>query len=75
MKPGENPTRGFKFHWTTFKIMVGVDEVKCFTKSGAMTLEVLSTAIAQAVVLMCQASQSIRYQSTHNIFTSLLGDP
>ena len=57
------------------KLWVGLDEVKCSEKSGEMSLEDLSTAIEQAVVLVGQASQSITYQRRHNVLTSLLGDP
>ena len=57
------------------KLWVGVDEAKCSGKSGRMSLEDLSTAIEQTVVLVGQASQSITYQRRHNVLTSLLRDP
>ena len=37
------------------KLWVGVDEVKCSEKSGRVSLEDLSTAIEQTVVLVGQA--------------------
>ena len=54
------------------KLWVGVDKVKCSGKSGRNSLEALSTAIEQTVVLVCQASQSVTYQNRHNVLTSLL---
>ena len=57
------------------KLWVVMDEVKCSGKSGRMSLEDLSTAIEQTVVLVGQCSQSITYQQRHNVLTSLLQDP
>ena len=57
------------------KLWFGVDKIKCSGKSGRMSLEDLSTAIEQTVVLVGQCSQSITYQQRHNVLTSLLQDP
>ena len=57
------------------KLWVGVDEVKRSGKSGRMSLEDLSTAIEQTVVLVGQASQFITYQRRHNELISFLRDP
>ena len=57
------------------KLWVGMDEVKCSGKSGRMSLEDLTTAIEQTVVLVGQASQSITYQRRYIVLTSFLGDP
>ena len=43
-------------------LWVGVDGVKCSGKSGRMSLDELSTAIEQTVILVGQAFQSITYQ-------------
>ena len=43
-------------------LWVEVDGVKCSGKSGRMSLDELSTAIEQTVILVGQASQSITYQ-------------